>query len=223
MLGEILLLVASLDPTAKVLAKSCSENSADCQLLVVDGKEIRLSYGDDPSKGAVVGPYLGALQPLVAPTEAPTQEIRSARGWRVIITRGFDTNHRMAGSIFYIYFVDPSGVVRKKAEGDLFLEDFKIGDVFGIEQEVFLVTMRGETGISYTTSAWTLPVKSDPRELLSADGQVETIRRADKGRPAAITLGCLAVAAVARADERWGSCIWEWRESKKVFVETSRK
>jgi hypothetical protein len=208
--GLLVLLGVTLPLGAEIISRSCSTSTDECQYLIVDSGWVKLGrQSPDADQAQVVGPYLHEYQHLVSSTEAATKEFVSAGGWRVVVTRGFETEYRLAGSTFYLYFFDPQGALMLKSKGDLFLEQARVGQLFGTSAEFFVVSMRSEVGDSYTTQAWILPRQGAPRSVMDTDGVLTSVVVAGvKG---------LRILSPGHRQERGRQTLWKWDESSQLF------
>jgi hypothetical protein len=133
-------------------------------------------------------------------------------GWKIVFARGFSVKPRIK-PIHYIYFVDPSDVLRLKVDGDLFVWQVFADDLFWIGSEFVIVTMRGETGISHVIHVWLLPKDGVPKLVLQVGGYLDWIQTdAKRGL-------YVRVFDPARSDreDAWRREFWEWDEGSGSF------
>jgi hypothetical protein len=139
----------------------------------------------------VVGRYLSQYQNWVPPGEAPFKAIKTRDGGQVIFTLAFEKEFRLAGPIFVIYFLDRSGKVTLRSEGDLYLEAAQLTELLPARNEFLVVSMRSETGISDTTVVWALG-QSQPKQVYFDGGVLIRIEKGNATRKAQIILGGVA-------------------------------
>jgi hypothetical protein len=137
--------------------------------------------------------------------------------WRVVVTRGFDGEAWRPGTIFYLYFFDPHGVLRLKSAGDLFLERARIGLLFGTSTELLAVCQRSETGISYSTQVWVLPRAGSPQEVLFEGGGLESVSAGGKGKAGGLYITYL-VNDKGDNQKNATRVFWRWEEPAKKFA-----
>ncbi len=143
---------------AREIARNCDLTSERCNYIFVD-KDVLRGASADERVASVVGPYLSQYQNLVPPGEAPFKAIKTRDGGQVVFALAFEKDFRLAGPIFVIYFLDRSGKVTLRSEGDLFLEAVQLTELLPARSEFLVVSMRSETGISYTTEVWELNLR----------------------------------------------------------------
>jgi hypothetical protein len=198
---------------AEVIAQRCDGPPASpCEYLFIDDF-VKWGRTPNPDQAILLGPYLREYRDLLPRNEAPVKEFKSAKGWRVVVTRGFEKEYRFAGPIFYAYFVDPHGRIQLRFAGDLFLEDGRIGSLFGSPTELFVVTSRSEVGDSFVTAAWVLPSDGRPVKVMETSGLLISVAPGSTNTSAG-----LYIASPRSGGGPPPSVLWKWHEAEKQFV-----
>jgi len=197
----LLALSATVSLAAREVARKCSSSPSErCNYIFVDKDVSKGTYAD--GRGAsVVGPYLSEYQNLVRPGEAPFKAVKTRDGEQVVFTLAFETEFRLAGPIFVMYFLDRLGKVTLRSEGDLHLEAVQLTELLSARNEFLVVSMRSETGISYTTEVWALG-QPQPTKVYFDGGVLSSIEKATATRRGRIVLGGFDRGRVLSWDER---------------------
>jgi hypothetical protein len=117
--------------------------------------------------------YVAEDQQLVPRTEAPTNDLRSQRGWRVVVSAVLD--HQELREKLRLRFFDPSGVLRLQHDVLMVLEHQQIGRLFGSADEVVAITSNEEHAYNSRTDVWFLPKQGDPKHVLSVAGGFQAL------------------------------------------------
>ena len=204
-------LTSAVDLRAREIAKTCDlippETSERCNYIFVD-KDVRKGASADERVADVVGPYLGQYQNLVPPDEAPFKAIRTRDGRQVVFTLAFEKEFRLAGPIFVMYFLDRSGKVTLRSEGDLHLGAVRLTELLPAHNEFLVVSMRSETGSSDSTVVWALG-QSQPKQVYFDGGLLIRIEKGSASRRTRIELGSVV---------GYGK-ILEWDERRQQMIE----
>jgi hypothetical protein len=139
-----------------------------CDVLVVQDDVVKLIAPEPLPKNLVVGNYIRADQSLVPRREAPIRDLRSRRGWRVVVSASLDHDE---GSIrLHLRFFAPNGALRATDELLSELVSTEIGTLFGGTDEIFAVDSNEEHAYNDQTEIWFLPETGKPRVLLEFPG-----------------------------------------------------
>jgi hypothetical protein len=204
MIKATVLALAALSTAAlaKEIARKCdSTPPGTCNYIFVD-KDVRKGSSIEERTASVVGPYLGQYQNLVLPSEAPFKAVNTRDGGQVVFALAFEKEFRFAGPIFVMYFVDRSGKVTLRSEGDLNLEAVRLAEVLPARNEFLVISMRSETGISDSTEVWALG-PPQPKKVYSNGGVLTAIEKGSatlKGR--IILAGVIDNGTILAWDER---------------------
>jgi hypothetical protein len=203
-------LTAVVPLSAREIARKCdSIRPPQCNYIFVD-KDVRKGASADERTASVVGPYLNEYQALVPSREAPFKAVKTRDGGQIVFTLAFEKEFRLAGPIFVMYFLDRSGKVTLRSEGDLHLEAVQLTELLPARNEFLVVSMRSESGISYTTEVWALG-QSKPKKAYFDGGVLESVEKGSASRKGRILLD--------HEDER---TILSWDERKQQMTEVGR-
>jgi hypothetical protein len=111
-------------------------------------------------------------QHFVPRREAPIRDLRSERGWRVIISASLDSDEGLVR--LHLRFFAPSGALRATDELLSALVSTEIGTLFGGRDEIFAVDSTEEHSYNDQTAIWFLPQTGKPRVLLEFPGGFRT-------------------------------------------------
>lgn len=207
-------LTSAIHLNAREIARACDlippETSERCNYIFVD-KDVRKGASADERIASVVGPYLSQYQNVVPPSEAPFKAMKTRDGGQVVFTLAFEKEFRLAGPIFVVYFLDRSGNVTLRSEGDLHLEAVQLTELLPARNEFLVVSMRSETGISYTTEVWALG-PAQPTRVYFDGGVLIRIEKGSASRSARIILGSV----VGRGK------ILSWDQRKQQMIEVGK-
>jgi hypothetical protein len=162
--------------SAREIARKCRARPLVCHYIFAD-KVVRTGTHADGRGATVVGPYLSQYQKLLPADEAPFNVLKARNGQQVVFALAFEREFRLAGPIFVMYFLDRSGKVILRSEGDMILEVASLAGLLPSRDEFLVVSMRSEVGISHTTEVWALGAPQ-PKKLYFDAGVVHSI---DKG------------------------------------------
>jgi hypothetical protein len=137
----------------------------DCSILEVRNGVVQFTDG---FRRINIGRYVAEDQQLVPRTEAPTLDLRSQRGWHVVVSAVLD--HQELGEKLRLRFFDSSGVLRLQDDLLMMLEQQRIGRLFGGADEVLAITSNEEHAYNSQTDVWFLPEQGDPKRVLSVRG-----------------------------------------------------
>jgi hypothetical protein len=147
-------------------------NKGFCDLLVVRDGQVRfVETGGLLPTDLALGPYISAAQSQVSKTELPVRDLRSANGWRVVISAFLDKPEQTAG--LRVHFFAQNGKQVDVQEVQMKLEKGDVGTPFGGSDEVLTITAWAEHGYNSRTSIWLLPGTGKPVELLAERGVVD--------------------------------------------------
>ena len=90
----------------------------------------------------ILGNYAPAAQRLVPRTEAPVRDLRSSGGWRVVVR--IYLNHDDDDFLAHVRFFVPDGRLRVTDDALEYLEETRIGTLFGGGDEIFAMTSNEE-------------------------------------------------------------------------------
>jgi len=147
-----------------------------CSILEVKDGVVQLR--DESSRAPrriTIGRYVAEDQQFVPRTEAPTSDLRSLSGWRVVVSAVLD--HQELGVRQRLRFFDSRGVLRLQYDALAVLEQQRIGRLFGGADEVLAVTSNEEHAYNARTDIWFLPEQGDPKQVLSVVGVFQTFRK----------------------------------------------
>jgi hypothetical protein len=186
-----------------------------CATLAVQDGAVRLVDLMPPTRNLVVGNYIRADQHLVPATEAPVRDLRSPRGWRVIVSAFLD--HEDVAVRLRLRFFDPSGALRE--QGDLLsaLVSAQIGTLFDGD-EIFGVTSMEEHAYNDQLEIWLLPESGKPRLLLELPGSF----RAIVGSALGVTVERETYDGVNAETKGRVQEFWAWDPKTKALIRRGR-
>jgi hypothetical protein len=160
---------------------------AYCQVLVVQGGIVKfLDQAPHSPRTVILGNYAPAAQRLVPRTEAPVRDLRSSGGWRVVVS--IYLNHDDDDFLAHVRFFAPDGRLRVTDDALEYLEETRIGTLFGGDDEIFAMTSNEEHAYNTQSDIWVLPKRGDPKVILEIQGIFATITGGDDGRKPGVTV-----------------------------------
>jgi len=140
-----------------------------CQVLAVQDGVVRFIEDRPPApRNLVLGHYVSADQRLVPRTEAPIRDVRSPRGWRIVVSACFIRGEYP--SKLRLRFFDPAGSMWVTHDILMTLEDVEVGRLFGDADEILAITSNEEHVYNAETEIWYLPEHGNPKQVLKILG-----------------------------------------------------
>lgn len=159
------------------------ECRAFCATLAVQDGVVRFIDSMPPTANLEVGRLVGADQRLVPRTEAPIRDLRSPRGWHVVI--GASLDHEELVVRLRLHFFSPDGALKEEGELLSALVSTEIGTLFGGTDEILAVTSVEKHSYNDQSEIWLLPEDGKPKLVLALDGSFRTVA----GNPSSVMRG----------------------------------
>ena len=129
-----------------------------------------------------LGKYAEAAQRFVPETEAPVNDLRSPRGWRVVTSVRIVHEGDNEGDVMaHIRFFGPDGKLRAMSDALFMILHTELGNLFGGNDEIFAVTSEEEHSYNDETAIWFLPDRGDPNLLLASSGDLGKVSGRARG------------------------------------------
>jgi hypothetical protein len=160
---------------------------AYCHVLAVQNGLVRyIDQAPHVPRNLLMGHYVREDQPLVPETEAPIRDLRTHRGWRVVVSAFLD--HDDDGIGLRLRFFAPDGKLRETDDVLMGLEEVQIGSLFGGTDEIFAITSNEEHAYNAETRIWFLPESGSPAPLLSFRGELRGFTDSARGKTPGVAI-----------------------------------
>ncbi|MGA3019312.1 MAG: hypothetical protein ABSF62_19480 [Bryobacteraceae bacterium] len=207
-------LILAAEPAEQVIDKVCPQ--VGCRYLVVRGGQVTFIDSAQPAREIPLGTYIQTDQKLVPRTEAPIRELRSARGWRVVISTFLD--HKELDAWNTVRFFSPSGRLERTSGAQMSLMGAELGKLFGGDNEVVVVTSYAQHVYNTQTMIWAIPQSGKPKLLLDLNGSVERIVRGDGGTEAGVWISRNTYDGVDASTKGSAAEFWRWDAKKQALA-----
>ncbi len=193
-----------------------------CNILAVQNGRVRLL---DSMRNLIIGHYVEPDQHLVPQTEAPVRDLRSKRGWRIVVSAFLDHGEESEAGLRARFFA-PDGTLTSTDEFLMDLEDAEIGYLFGGSDEIVAVTSYEEHVYNVQTDIWLLPKHGNPTQLIEIVGTLGMIVKAGAKATPGVWIRRQTYDGVHAETKGWVNEFWIWaprKKSLKVAVARSRR
>jgi hypothetical protein len=191
-----------------------------CQTLTVRNGEVRFIENTPPARDLLLGPYLTGDKRLVPRTEAPIRELRSQRGWRVVVSALLD--HREHGVLLRVRFLNRMGKLQTTDDLLMVLESAEVGNLFGGNDEILTITSNEEHAYNAQTSVWFLPAIGKPRRLLSFTGAIGEFQKSNADGGPGVRINRESYDGVNANTKGHTQEFWSWNPQQKTLNLGSR-
>ncbi|HYA16222.1 MAG TPA: hypothetical protein VEF06_02085, partial [Bryobacteraceae bacterium] len=126
-----------------------------------------------------LGRFVGTARTFVPATEAPIRDLRSNRGWHVVISALLDRADLTVRLRLRFFAANDKELRKVDLLSDLVSVEF--GSFAGSDDEVLGVTSIEEHAYNDQTEIWLLPRTGSPKLLMSSPGSFRTIGKRAAG------------------------------------------
>jgi len=190
-----------------------------CQSLALQQGLVRFVELDPAlPRNLVIGPYVAQDQPLVPKTEAPIRDLRSPRGWHVVVSALLIHRKEVINPRLRVRCFDPQGRLRATHDVLSRLDRAEIGSLFGRHDEIFALTSEEEHSYNDQTEIWFLPERGIPRLLLSIPGAFENFTSGAGGRVPGLTIARETYDGIHAETKGTVHEFYAWDRERKVLT-----
>jgi len=187
-----------------------------CEYLVIrDGNVMLVDPTPPAPRQVVLGRYLGMAQQFVPSTEAPVRDLRSTRGWHIVISSFLD--HKEANVGNRIRFFAPGRRLQKTDDELMQVEQAELGRPFAGEDEIFAITTNEEHEYNSETVIWFLPERGIPKRLLDVPGSLDKFGRDGGGHEPGVWILRETYDGVNAATKGSEREFWKWDSERKIL------
>jgi hypothetical protein len=152
----------------------------------------------------------------VPPTEAPIRDLRSPRGWHVVVSSFLHQEDSTAA--LRVRFFRPDGKLAGTDEGPMMLDDTVIGRLFGGPDEIFAFVSSENRNFNSTTEIWLLPRQGEPRRLLDRNATLGKFSKNGNQNRAGVLLRRETYGGINGDTKGWIDEFWIWDPATKVLT-----
>jgi len=186
-----------------------------CDVLAIQEGKVR--YIDQwLNRNLVLGTYVAGAQRFVPREEAPVRDLRSPNGWRVIISVAIE--HKEDDLLVRLRFFGPNHLLRATGEALAFVEQARIGNLFGGADAIFAITSSEEHAYNTLTNIWFLPERGLPKMLLEVNGVYKSFADSVKGQGAGVTIARQTYDGANSETKGTVQEFWKWNSDSKSLV-----
>jgi hypothetical protein len=151
-----------------------------CRALAIQGGAVRfIDQAHQAARSVAIGGYVAAAQRLVPRTEAPIRELRSPRGWHVVVSAFLHHDADNEGEAgVHIRFFDSNGANQLTDDVPVGVDQMELGRPFGGSDELFAISAEEEHAYNVETEIWFLPEQGRPKLVMTLPGVYEKFVRA---------------------------------------------
>jgi hypothetical protein len=187
---KMILSIAFLAASAAAQGQVDRVCRAYCTMLSVQGGTVRfIEQSPEAPRDIALGRYMQAEQHFVPRTEAPIRNLRSQRGWRIVISAFLHhdaENEGLPG--VRLHFFDPSGMAEGTDDALMSVDQTEIGRLFGGSDEIFAITTSEEHAYNTQTKVFLLPETGRPKLLLAVGGDLRKFGNGAGNSPPGLTI-----------------------------------
>jgi hypothetical protein len=161
-------------PSARIIARECLHEF--CATISVDDGNVMFRESEDIVAPYKVGPYIKEAHRLVPSNEAPFRDITAPNMWRVVAT-AYLNQYDDQGPLIRVRLFDRRGRLRKTySDGNHFLDDLRIGRLFGTSDIVLAIQTGGMRSYLQHTAIWLISEDDRVKQLVDVRGALESIQ-----------------------------------------------
>ncbi len=142
---------------------------AQCEILALQQGSVKYLDRRAPATTIVLGKYAASAKNLAPPTELPVSDLRTPRGWRVVVTAYLD--HEEDDLMSHVWFFGPDGKLASRGEALSFIEEAKVGRLASVV-EIYALTSVEEHAYNAQTTIWLLRQSGEPKAVLEISGML---------------------------------------------------
>ena len=188
---------------------------AGCQSLIVSNGEVHFVEGGALSRDSLLGSYVSADQRLVPPAEVPIRDLRSKRGWHIVISAFLDHNERDVR--LRVRFLDRNSRLQTTDEILMSLENAELGNLFGGNHEILALTSNEEHAYNAHTGVWLLPDEGKPKQLLDFIGRIADFVKFSTQNTGGLRINRETYDGVHPETKGYKTEFWTWDEQRNTL------
>ncbi len=186
-----------------------------CDILAVQEGKVRF-IDQWLNRNLVLGTYAAGAQRLVPRAEAPVRDLRSPNGWRIVVSVAM--KHKEDELRVRLRFFGPDGLLRTKEEALAFVEQARIGNLFGGSDAIFAITSNEEHAYNTLTNIWFLPDRGPPKVLLEVNGVYKSFAGRVAGQEAGVTVARQTYDGANSETKGTVQEFWKWDSDSKSLI-----
>lgn len=177
-----------------------------------------VTYTQAGFRSLVIGKYVGAAQSLVPRTEAPIRDLRSLRGWRIVVS-SFLPRDKESDARLRIRFFDPDAKLRSTDEALMALEEIEVGRLFGGTDDVAVIQSNEEHSYNSMLDMWLLPERDKPQKLINGlNATLGRFSEGDNGTAPGLWIRRQTYDGIHAETKGWIDQFWRWNPAKKSLT-----
>jgi hypothetical protein len=185
-----------------------------CMYLVIRDDHVR--FIGTMSRDIDLGSYARSGQRFVPQTEAPIRDLRTKRGWHIVISEFLE--HKEAAVETKFRFFSPRGELMATNESMMDLELAQLGYLLGGRDEILAITTNEEHVYNARTMLWLLPDHGTPKQLLDVGGMVRKFLNGADGKPAGVWIDRQTYDGFHAETKGWAREFWKWNADTKTLT-----
>jgi hypothetical protein len=174
-------------------------------------------YTESGFRQLVIGKYANSGQRFVPHNEAPIRDLRSPRGWRVIVS-SFLRRDESPEAGLRVRFFGPDGKIRRTDKILMTLEEVELGNLFGATDDILAITSNEEHSYNSSTDIWLLPERGEPRELIAANATLGKFSRVGRDARPGVWIKRQSYDGVHAETKGGVDEFWLWDPTKKSLA-----
>jgi hypothetical protein len=120
--------------------------------------------------------------------------------------------------MYHFWIFDPSGTLRGSLKGDYFLDQLRIGRLFGDDTEIFAIETQSPHAYTVTTSLLLLPVADGAKVLLTENAQLNTFQSGSESGGPGVLLNVETYDGIHSETKGWKPRFWRWNPVQKTLT-----
>lgn len=170
-----------------------------------------------------IGSYERRGEDAVPAREAAIRDLRSAAGWRVVVSVFLHRDKENAGDAgLRVRFFDPHGSLRTEDTVMAFLQDVELGRPFGGTDEIFMISSWQEHVYNVETDVWYLPAEGKPRRILFDVGSFASFVNGPSTVPKGIVILHQTYDGVDADTKGWLQQFYAWDPATRTLTRQLR-
>jgi hypothetical protein len=211
----VLLLVAPSAAFAVEVDRICWKSDVPDVCEVLEVAQGNVTYTGPGTRRLVLGEYAGAAQRFVPRTEAPIRDLRSARGWHIVVSAVLQKEDLPR---LRIRFFGPDWSVRATKEALMMLEQVEIGRLFGETDEVLAFQSNEEHSYNSRTSVWLLPERGGPKELIESNAVLGRFSKGSNTARPGVWISRQSYDGLHSDTKGWVDEFWAWDPARRSLI-----
>jgi hypothetical protein len=174
-----------------------------------------VTYVEAGTRRLVLGKYVSEAQRFVPRTEAPIRDLRSPRGWHIVVSSVLQKEELPR---LRVRFFGPDGSLRTTDEVLMTLEEIEIGRLFGGTDDVLAIQSNEEHSYNSMTSVWLLPERGEPKGLIEDHATLGKFSTGGNNTRPGVSIRSQTYDGVNSATKGWATELWVWDSAKKSLT-----